>query len=331
MKRGMNLALAALLLASAGAHAGDNGWYGSLELANLDVGRSNLDFLITGEDGGNSIFGPNGRIQGLDPQSDTRIGLTVGFAHSSGWRVGASFSSMESDDRRTLVDAGCDLAGTCDWAATRIHADESSDIAEGDFEFASSMYNVEIDTLAVEVSRIFSPNANTRLRPMFGIQTATIDERMNTIYSELADQSGDITRVNQSNETDAMGVVVGTEATWQINDRFSVFGGMRAAVMMGDEDRSFFEDEPDDAEVNVDVTSEDALALLNFDARVGVGYRLLKRDKGNLDLRLAYTASTWNGQAEFIDFPDDVVDSKLSRGNGSMVLDGISLMLVFGD
>ena len=292
-----------------------------VELGNTNLNRNNLNWYVPYSTGGATSIG-TGDFGDIEPSSDQRLTIDLGLDLGNNWTLSLRSSSVEFSESDALTT-------NFEASATRVHAN-FDDVADGDWDSGTAEYELEETSIDVELaySLRFGANGQGSFSPLFGFRTLSIEQAFDTLYNDTTSTDGNT--VTESIESDGMGFFAGAEIVWQFNKLIGFEGRVEVGTLQVDTSRENIEYNSIGAAVPTLHTSVDdsfSESATTTAASLGVSIQTYDNDKVNIVTHLGYEISTVNGLSDFINFPDDVVDSKTSRNLQSLGYDGIYLGL----
>jgi len=111
-----------------------------------------------------------------------------------------------------------------------------SGLSLGPVDKAKAHWNLEYNTLDLEIGRNYFLSRALSFRPFFGVRGAWIDQSMRYSYDYLNITPPDHFKVRFKNDYDAFGLLAGMNINWFFNNHWSIFGKAAASGLHGEFD-----------------------------------------------------------------------------------------------
>jgi len=302
--------------------AADTGFIVAAEALYWDASRDGLDYAMTDANGGSDPL--KGDVKRLDPD------WNAGFRGELGYRAGngldilvrGMFFDTDADDSETDIDGY--LTGT------RIYLPDS--VVEAlDAEFASAEYDIDLWMIDLESGYWFQTLENLRLRPFAAFRYASIEQDMSSMYCggrtcEFGADEIDV--VDQDVDWWGAGLMLGLDGDWNFWRGFSLFGRGAVGVLGGKYESNFSYYDGLAEEGQIDADDNDSLFTPVFEAKGGVGYRILDRDRFALEFQTGYEFMSFLNSPDFLTFDGDDEFIGVESGDVNLMFHGAFFRLM---
>jgi hypothetical protein len=301
------LALACWCVPPAAAANDDDGdWTAGVQLLNLNLRSSNLDYAIRDDDDADE-FGPGG-FENVPMSYDLGGRVWIGYEWASGWetRLGYTWHEAEGEGETEDPDGG----GDSDLYATRLHVDSTGTLTD-----AAAEYEFELGVIDLEMGRWFTPNEFAEVRVFCGVRIASIESELGAVYLTTG---GDTDAALETNDIDAYGLRAGIEAEWVWENGWGIFGGLSGSVLSQEVDYTILA--LDDQTGDVDLENSFTSALTVLETKLGVSW-----STGPWRVAGGYELSNWLDASHSTRSPDDIDDHLFLKESFDVLLDGFFL------
>ena len=270
-----------------------------------------------------------GKNHSVDPSYDSgfRVGVRADLCN---WDFGARYTRYHTDEKASVLDLNGNIQ------PSRLHPAGNAQIGKNELKFACTKYDFDYDVIDIEFGRKIDTCYCDQLRFFGGVKIAYIDQDLCTGYTENPDyQNGgsniDAARVKERVEMDAYGLYAGGEGHWNICGCLGAFGRVGGGALIGDFERSVFEERVDDATVIVDTHDCCAKMITNFEIATGLEFVFNTCFCGDWGIQVGYEFHHWGNMLDFIQFSgnDDTNEypATTDRNSEDIGLDGLFVRL----
>lgn len=313
------------------------GWSIYGDLLYWNIRKCSLDYAWREEftDGSNDI--PNeigiGPAKAVEPDYD--LGFRVGASKTCDCMTfGIRYTYYDNKETATMSDSGLNYQAARVLPGTRNDSytgDGSTSYVESNFDFARSVYDVELNVIDIEVAKAFDMDCGVCVSFFGGFRAAFLDQELSTEYGNLASITTDQTYVHEVVNFDAYGIYLGGEGTWSVCNGFGLFGRFGIATLVADFERSFLQKNINSSVDFAVAQVEDSMwcHINELEFVVAVEYEGCECMCIDWSIRFGYELHTWFNLADFLNFcgTNSGIEGHPARQKDSIGFDGIFVRL----
>ncbi len=213
---------------------------------------------------------------------------------------------------------------------------------------AHAHWNVNFNTLDLDLQRRFLVSRRLDLNPYFGLRGAWIDQHYHVKYRGvflLAEGEPFFSRdvkFKGKNDFSGIGLRTGTQLIWNLDKHWNLFADVSGSIIYGKfhvrmqnkNDQGLGEGETPPMPLDFSAKEKFWRGRLNFNEAVGLGWRtFFKQQQYHLSINAAYEMSQWLNQNELFYTlyfrGQDTISSVPIRHNGNLTFQGIKAGIQF--
>ena len=284
---------------------------GSIDYLYWKARRGGLDFGILDPNNDNNIEGP---VEALSLESASGVRANIGARIACNWDLGFTYTSFQTDDRRSLE------AGTGQLWLTRTNPGSFNNFATT----AEAEAELDYQVFDIQAGYWFHPNDIASVRVFAGPRGADIEQAFDLTYS-----GGNVTGTRiqqQSTRLTGFGLRAGGEAHWRLGSALSLFGSAAGSVLVGELELEYLEQEAALSSGNVATRVDSFETVPVLDVAAGINLTF-----GKLSFQTGYELSNWFNVDQRLNFTGSstIMRGSLTPSAQDLLVDGLFVRMAY--
>lgn len=267
----------------------DPGVYGWAEYMFIKPRTQGLDYAFRDPADDLVTAGRTARVS-YDGRSAFRAGL--GYTFCSGWSIGGGYMYLRANGNATQT---ADPGGVIFPTQTRAGLTDTALSATANVQLTGNLYDVQ-------VAKSFHVDESTAFRFLTGVQFAELDQQLQVRYDGLL-ADGATTQNNV--EFRGAGPFIGGEGVWELNHTWSLFGGGKGGLLIGDSKASLVDRNNNGLTTFANVGDRYTKTVPFTKLNLGVTYK-----KHTWYVRGGYEMANFFGVFDSLRLPDDFTEGR---------------------
>lgn len=307
----------------------DFGAYATVDPLLFKAQENGIEFVVTTRENATPALNGKSRAKTVDFEWDWgfRLGLGINLAHD-GWDLYANWMRFITDaDRSVRAREGEMLLPVV------AHPGAINDFGSASALNSSSVWNLHLNALDLEIGRQFFVSKWLSLKPHAGFRTAWVRQTDHVKYNDLLGANFLNGSVDLSSKYWGLGLLAGLDTQWGIGCGWSILADCSASILYG-----YFNAAHNETGILADGSRSPLFSFHDFyhvgrvitDFLIGLRYDyMFCDDRYHFGIQAGWEHHMFFGQNQFIRFADADSQANFFANQGDLTLHGFSARVRF--